>query len=262
MELYQKILKLRKAMNHTQLEFADKIGISRSTLADIERGGIPISKRVKSKLSNFLDIESGYFEGDKTAKNTHLNQVSESGLNQLLEIVIMKNEAAQKEEQNKISKATSSVKMVDFDKIYGDQALAPKAHNEDSGINHNVYEKQLLISEMAVKNLSNQSTEYTQFRKAMISIQGFQNILDNLSHSAEINKLIRLDHITRYHLGHKYVDLIEALNSKFELFRPHISHFIELSDSLKSFAEAASHIPESILGIDPDEFKDFTEINT
>lgn len=82
MEPNKKFVELRKKEGPSQAEFADKIGVSRSTIADIERGRIGISNRVKSKIVEKLNVESGYFDGEIENKNVELKQGGESGFMQ------------------------------------------------------------------------------------------------------------------------------------------------------------------------------------
>ncbi len=77
-----KFIKLRSDSGLSQFEFAAKIGVSRSTIADIERGRIGISKRVLSKLVEKMDVESGYFVEKETDHTVNLNRGIESGVTQ------------------------------------------------------------------------------------------------------------------------------------------------------------------------------------
>lgn len=74
--------KFREDRTLTQLELSKHLGISRSLIADIERGSTGISKRVMSKLVKKFDIESGYFDAPVKEKNNEVNQGNESGYNQ------------------------------------------------------------------------------------------------------------------------------------------------------------------------------------
>jgi transcriptional regulator with XRE-family HTH domain len=77
-----KFIELRKRLGPTQSVFAEKLGISRSTVADIERGAIGVSKKVKSKILDKFKNESGYFDEEKADKNVEMNQGNELGYNQ------------------------------------------------------------------------------------------------------------------------------------------------------------------------------------
>ena len=52
----QAIARKRKEMKLTQEDFASKLGIGRSTVADIERGRIGVSKRIKGLLLKNLSF--------------------------------------------------------------------------------------------------------------------------------------------------------------------------------------------------------------
>lgn len=56
-----KVKECRKEMRLTQLEFSKKVGISRSYLADIERGCIKGSVELISKLSEATNKPMSYF---------------------------------------------------------------------------------------------------------------------------------------------------------------------------------------------------------
>lgn len=79
MEPNNKFIELRKRLGPTQEEFAGKLGISRSTIADIERGSIGISKRVKSKILDKFPDEVGYFEDEKRLKSVEMKKGVEIG---------------------------------------------------------------------------------------------------------------------------------------------------------------------------------------
>lgn len=79
MEPNLKFKELRKAKGPSQQEFAQKLGISRSLVADIERGKATISKKVMSKISENFDIDSGYFDEKHGGLNVKLIQGNESG---------------------------------------------------------------------------------------------------------------------------------------------------------------------------------------
>lgn len=73
---------LRKRLGPSQVEFAEKIGVSRSTIADIERGRIRVSKRVKAKIVEIFPKESGYFDIKISRRVVKKTQGNESGLYQ------------------------------------------------------------------------------------------------------------------------------------------------------------------------------------
>lgn len=77
-----KFKKFREDKSLTQLELAKKLDISRSLIADIERGSTGISKRVMSKIVNKFNIESGYFDEPKKDKDVESNQGGELGSKQ------------------------------------------------------------------------------------------------------------------------------------------------------------------------------------
>ena len=52
----EKLVKIRKELKWTQEELADKVGISRAYLANIENGKHTPSLKVASKLSSLLNM--------------------------------------------------------------------------------------------------------------------------------------------------------------------------------------------------------------
>ena len=58
-DIVNKIKMLRKEKRYTQIEVSEKSGVNRSQLSMIENGKIPISKKVKIKLLDFISAEEG-----------------------------------------------------------------------------------------------------------------------------------------------------------------------------------------------------------
>ncbi len=79
MEPNVKFKKLRKDKNLSQLELATNLGVSRSLIADIERGSTGISKKLMSKILTIFDIEAGYFNEQKMTAIDNLKQGNETG---------------------------------------------------------------------------------------------------------------------------------------------------------------------------------------
>lgn len=63
-----KVRECRKEMGLTQLEFSKRVGISRSYLAEIERGSIKGSVALISKLSEATNRPMSYFIDDENIK--------------------------------------------------------------------------------------------------------------------------------------------------------------------------------------------------
>jgi transcriptional regulator with XRE-family HTH domain len=81
----KKFKDLRKSLALSQIEFAAKIGVSQGTIADIERGRIGISKRVKEKIIEKMNIEAGYFDNENQLDNIDKKQGDEAGGKQGME---------------------------------------------------------------------------------------------------------------------------------------------------------------------------------
>lgn len=60
--LKEKIKSIRISNNLTQTEFADKIGVGRSYIAQLESGKTEPSQQLLNKMIDTFDISSGYFE--------------------------------------------------------------------------------------------------------------------------------------------------------------------------------------------------------
>lgn len=82
MEPNIKFITLRKDKGPSQLEFAKKLGVSRSLIADIERGKASLSNKIMSKMFEIFDIEAGYFDNDIQKKNIEIKQGVETGVKQ------------------------------------------------------------------------------------------------------------------------------------------------------------------------------------
>lgn len=80
MEPNNKFIEMRKRLGPSQAQFAAKIGVARSTIADIERGSIGVSKRVRSKIVVKFKDEVGSFDGKKIDKNVENKEGHEVGL--------------------------------------------------------------------------------------------------------------------------------------------------------------------------------------
>lgn len=60
---------IRIAKNLSQLDFATKLHVSQGTIADIERGRIGVSKRMKKRLKDIFDIDYSIIEGQESKIN-------------------------------------------------------------------------------------------------------------------------------------------------------------------------------------------------
>lgn len=56
---YLDVLKIRKELKLTQTQFAEKIGVKRGTIAQIEIGKNEVSANVRKKIANFIHNNNG-----------------------------------------------------------------------------------------------------------------------------------------------------------------------------------------------------------
>ena len=77
-----RFIELRKRLGPSQTDFAANLGVARSTIADIERGRIKVSKRVKNKIVEKFRDEAGYFDTEKIDISVELKQGVETGVKQ------------------------------------------------------------------------------------------------------------------------------------------------------------------------------------
>lgn len=56
MEVHEKIRKLRKQLNLNQNQFAEKLGISRSNLCNLELGRVAVTDRIKKQICSEFNV--------------------------------------------------------------------------------------------------------------------------------------------------------------------------------------------------------------
>lgn len=56
MEVHEKIRKLRKQLNLSQEQFAEKLGISRSNLCNLEVGRVAVTDRIKKQICSEFSV--------------------------------------------------------------------------------------------------------------------------------------------------------------------------------------------------------------
>jgi transcriptional regulator with XRE-family HTH domain len=91
--LNDKVKSLRKEMNLTQEEFANRLGISRSYLGDIERGRLKGNNaKLISKLSDITGKPMEYFLDKDVAEDIKPYQFLDAALDMLIEKNLINNE--------------------------------------------------------------------------------------------------------------------------------------------------------------------------
>ena len=78
MDANKKIRDLRKKLNYKQQDFADKIGVSRSVLSQIEINKLKPSLEIIANIAKVFNISVSYFfEHEDTEKQTEINNIPE-----------------------------------------------------------------------------------------------------------------------------------------------------------------------------------------
>lgn len=64
MEVHEKIRKLRKQLNLSQEQFAEKLGISRSNLCNLELGRVAVTDRMKKQICTEFSVNPHWLSED------------------------------------------------------------------------------------------------------------------------------------------------------------------------------------------------------
>lgn len=225
----------REGLNLTQTEFAASLGISQATITDIERGRIGISKRVMRKINEKYNIEVGYFNTDKIQQIDSRNAGSEVGLKEGSDI-FPKDQAIN-------DRANSRMKEL----LAGQDQLK-------------IFEKQKVITEKVIGLLCRNNKKYNDFRSSVIAIQAFEDILNDLSYSNELNKLFNITYAARNYMNKGTMnDLKQAMEADFKEIERHATIFADLAKALQQFAKR--YLDKNVVtDIDREEFEQYLEL--
>lgn len=124
------------------------------------------------------------------------------------------------------------------------------------------FEKQKVVSEKVISVLSTENQLYNEFRKDIIAIVNFENILDNISYCNEIYELISITDSARRYKNTSFLQFKDALTNDFMKFKPYLKIFSELAESMKAFADKARKLPTDLTGIDKAEFDEYLTLNS
>lgn len=261
----KKFQELRKLKGPSQLEFAGKLGVSRSLIADIERGKANLSKKIMSKITQVFDIQPGYFLTDVNKNLPNFIQGIDTGFTQE-DIVQMRKNAKDRINKLRASKLVDAETLSDGEilMIYGDKnsTIALKNISEERQQKLNkLREKQKVIAEKAIGTFAEESATYREFKNSILAIQSFENLLNNIIYCSEINELIKVDESAWAYANLPFSSFIEFLKADFERIEPYSHIFLSLANAMKSFAEQAFNIPNEIIGIDGAEFTEYLAMN-
>lgn len=267
MEPNIKFIELRKSKNLSQVEFAQIIGVSQGTIGDIERGRIGISKNVKSKIIEKFDIEAGYFDSENQERNIELKQGIETGWRQGFE-----NNSTQYA-KDKIEKFLGKPKKVNALNLTDQQILSISANKKSNVYVQNItperqqallklFDKQKVIAEKVLNSLANENTDFDEFRNAILAIQSFENLLNNIIDCRDINRLIKIEDSAKNYPMVIFSDFKATLNADFLKIKPYAHIFSDLAKAMKTFANKALEIPNELIGIDEQEFTEYIALNS
>ncbi len=260
----------RNSLGLSQIELAAKLGVSQGTVGDIERGRIRISKNVKSKIIKKFDIEAGYFETDLQSKNIELKQGSETGYRQGFnetEELLRRSKDRSENRRFDASKHVDAATLTDDEilKIFADRkggVIVKNIPPERGEVLSKIFEKQRVVAEKVILTLASENTSFKDFRRAILAIQSFQDLLDNTRNNPEINKLVKIEVSARHYATLPFKEFKFNLNEDFSQFKPYLNIFLELAKAMKAFADAVKEIPTEIMDVDLEEYENYLALNS
>lgn len=252
-----KFREFRKDKSHSQLEFAEKLKVSRSLIADIERGKTGISKKLMAKLTEVFDVNSGYFDVQESSKSDEINQGVESGSNEDIDnfnAIIKEKEIRKLESRlsHKVPKLLKKVndpnyKAIDAETLTDKEILTIFADRncnihvsnistERHLILVKITEKQKVIAEKVINELAAENSKYQSFRASILAIQNFEDMLNNITYNDIINDLVKIEYAAGHYINCSTVNEMKAAISKdFSKFELHLSVFKDFAKAVETF---------------------------
>lgn len=216
-----KFKNFRKANSLTQLELSSKLGVSRSLIADIERGKATISKKLMSKFIQNFDIEAAIFDNEDHGKNDMSKQGVEAGGRQ----------------------GVSKTEGINPDLKQRESSVFPNDYwSDDNFYLRSNFQKKLFIDILRNYQNINELTSY------LSTLQNFEYIIDNLNDSY-FNKIQFQFHSTTNYL--------ENGKFKYDEFR---ADYIKEVEKLESIRPALAKLCQAIEAFYT-EIKDFDTEN-
>ena len=118
------------------------------------------------------------------------------------------------------------------------------------------------VAEYICSKLSKENQQLDEFRKNILAIQGFENLLNDIIYNTAINTLIKIEDSAKHYSTLSFSEFKDALNADYAKFKPYASIFSELASAMKGFADKAKEIPEELIGIDKQEYDEYIALNT
>ena len=226
-----RFIELRKRLGPSQTDFAANVGVARSTIADIERGRIKVSKRVKNKIVEKFRDEAGYFDTEKIDISVELKQGVETGVKQGFDDFTMpedQREIFKKHADRRIKELTATYHVSDIDKI-----------------TLKLFEKQKVISEKVINSLLSENANYKLFRSSILAISNFEDMFNEITYSNLLNDLVRIQDMSRKYIDNETVaDVKSAVVNDFHKFEPYISVLLDLAKAMEKFVTQVRDLEE------------------
>jgi len=257
----EQLIQLRKDKGLTQFEFAEKTGVARSTIADIERGRIPLGNKTKQKIVESLGLETGYFEVKNVQKESDLKQGIETGSWQGYAF-----KSTYRTIDSEIEPYRLDATKLNYDEVVsiltekGGQVTFINLSNEITEKLNQLFEKQCFVAEKALKEIQVKDSDFLKLKRSLEAIKLFQNLLDNVTNSTEINDLFSINGTARANFSQSLAETKIFLQNNFEKLRPYAPIFNDLAQAMVAFANLAKSIPQDITGIDREEFDEYIDL--
>ena len=231
MEPNNSFIMLRKRLGPSQAEFAEKVGVSRSTIADIERGSIKVSKRVRTKIIEKFEHEVGNLFSQNIDNNVDLKEGIKGGLKEdFYDFTMPENEREifLKYADRRIKELKAAYHVNDIDK----KTLK-------------LFEKQKVISEKVINSLLSENENYKLFRSSILAISNFEDMFNEITYSNLLNDLVRIQDMSRKYIDIETVaDVKSAVVNDFHKFEPYISVLLDLAKAMEKFVTQVRDLEE------------------
>ncbi|CAN5258000.1 hypothetical protein BH09BAC2_BH09BAC2_00460 [soil metagenome] len=260
---------LRNLTNLSQTDFAKKVGVSQGMISDIERGKIPISTKIKTKIIENIGFKSGVLKGVDVSKYLEVNQGSDSGSNQgndgKIRFLSPDGRMLEYEFEKHDRIEAGRLSFNEIVQILTDRAGEVILLNIPDEMNKRLsqlYDKQRFVTEKAIEALCTERNNFKEFKDNLQAIITFQNVLENIINCTEITDIFTARGAARHSLTMNLPETKAAIASNFKVIEPFAPIFKSLAQSMKTFADKARTIPQSITGIDKGEFDNYIELNS